>query len=133
MKFEFVAKHRGGWSVAMLCETIGVSRSGFYAWLVRPPSRRSLANVSGAIGWFRGGGEFVEPRNLGAEAGRRAPGFRSALAHVAGAADADLAFECADGNGGCRATTRPAVWSTTEITGGFPLPDVSGSTTPTYT
>ena len=47
------------------------------------------------------------------------------------AADADLAFECADGNGGCRATTRSAVLSTTEITGGFPLPDGSGSTLPT--
>ena len=49
MKVEFVAKHRGGWSVAMLCETIGVSRSGFYAWLVRPPSRRSLANEAMAV------------------------------------------------------------------------------------
>lgn len=44
MKFEFVAKHRGAWPVNLLCEALGVSRSGFYAWLVRPPSRRSQAN-----------------------------------------------------------------------------------------
>ncbi len=44
MKFEFVAKHRGAWPVNMLCEALGVSRSGFYAWLVRPPSRRSQAD-----------------------------------------------------------------------------------------
>ena len=44
MKFEFVAKHRGAWPVNMLCEALGVSRSGFYAWLVRRPSRRSQAD-----------------------------------------------------------------------------------------
>ena len=42
MKFGFVAKHRGAWPVLMLCEALGVSRSGFYAWLNRPRSRRSL-------------------------------------------------------------------------------------------
>ena len=42
MKFDFVAKHRGAWPVLMLCEALGVSRSGFYAWLARPRCRRSL-------------------------------------------------------------------------------------------
>ena len=41
MKFEFVAKHRVAWPVNLMCEALGVSRSGFYAWLVRPRSRRS--------------------------------------------------------------------------------------------
>ena len=40
MKFGFMAKHRGAWPVAMMCEALGVSRSGFYAWLSRPPSLR---------------------------------------------------------------------------------------------
>src|SRR3954447_7805449 len=40
MKFGFVAKHRGIWPVRWLCEALGVSRSGFHAWLVRPPSGR---------------------------------------------------------------------------------------------
>lgn len=42
MKFGFVAKHRGAWPVAVVCEALGVSRSGFYAWLTRPRSRHSL-------------------------------------------------------------------------------------------
>jgi putative transposase len=40
VKFGFVAKHRGAWPVTLICEALGVSRSGFYAWLVRPRSRR---------------------------------------------------------------------------------------------
>lgn len=42
MKFGFVAKHRGAWPVGLMCGALGVSRSGFYAWLSRPRSRRSL-------------------------------------------------------------------------------------------
>ena len=38
MMFSFIAKHRGVWPVALICEALGVSRSGFYAWLVRSPS-----------------------------------------------------------------------------------------------
>ena len=41
MMFSFVAKHRGIWPVALICEALGVSRSGFYAWLRRGPSVRS--------------------------------------------------------------------------------------------
>ena len=46
MKFGFVAKHRGAWPVNLMCEALGVSRSGYYAWLGRPRSRRSLADES---------------------------------------------------------------------------------------
>ena len=44
MKFGFVAKHRGVWPVGLICEALGVSRSGFYAWLSRPRSQRSLVD-----------------------------------------------------------------------------------------
>lgn len=42
MKLGFVAKHRGAWPVDLMCEALGVSRDGFFAWLARPRSRRNL-------------------------------------------------------------------------------------------
>jgi len=39
MQFGFIAKHRGIWPVAWLCEALGVSRSDFHAWLGRPRRR----------------------------------------------------------------------------------------------
>jgi putative transposase len=48
MIFGFVAKHRGIWPVAFLCEALGVSRSGFYAWLSRRPSARVWHDVVAA-------------------------------------------------------------------------------------
>ena len=40
MKFAFIAKHRSIWPVAWLCSALGLSRSGFHAWLRRSPSKR---------------------------------------------------------------------------------------------
>ena len=44
MKFGFVAKHRGVWPVRWLCEALGVSRSGFHAWLSRQQGARAVAD-----------------------------------------------------------------------------------------
>ncbi len=44
MRFGFVAKHRGIWPVRWLCEALGVSRSGFHAWLSRSPSARARSD-----------------------------------------------------------------------------------------
>lgn len=44
MKFAFIAKHRGIWPAGWVCEALGVSRGGFYAWLTRSPSTRARAD-----------------------------------------------------------------------------------------
>jgi putative transposase len=44
VKFGLIAKHRGVWPVLWLCEALGVSRSGFHAWLTRPPSPRARSD-----------------------------------------------------------------------------------------
>ena len=52
MRFAFIAKHRGIWPVSWICEALGVSRSGFHAWLVRALSARSRSDEEYA-GKFR--------------------------------------------------------------------------------
>jgi putative transposase len=42
--FEFIAKHRAIWPVSWMCDALGVSRSGFFAWLNRPPSARARSD-----------------------------------------------------------------------------------------
>jgi putative transposase len=42
--FGFIAKHRGIWPVSWMCDALGVSRSGFFAWLTRPPSARARSD-----------------------------------------------------------------------------------------
>ena len=44
MKFIFIAKHRGIWPAAWMCEALGVSRGGFYGWLTRRRSARSRSD-----------------------------------------------------------------------------------------
>jgi putative transposase len=41
VRFGFVAKHRGIWPIGLTCESLDVSRGGFYAWLSRKPSQRT--------------------------------------------------------------------------------------------
>ena len=45
MKFRFVAAERAQFPVSLLCKTIGVTRQGFYAWLRREPSARSVSDA----------------------------------------------------------------------------------------
>lgn len=45
MKFAFIARHRTIWPLAWICSALGVSRSGFHAWLTRRPSQRALDEV----------------------------------------------------------------------------------------
>jgi putative transposase len=42
--FAFIAKHRGIWPVSWMCGALGVSRSGFFAWLGRSPSERASSD-----------------------------------------------------------------------------------------
>ena len=41
MRFAFIRRHAGEFSVAWMCQVLDVSLSGYYAWLHRPESQRS--------------------------------------------------------------------------------------------
>lgn len=44
MKFEFIQAQKAHFPVELLCQQLGVSRSGFYAWSQRPESARQQAD-----------------------------------------------------------------------------------------
>jgi putative transposase len=45
MKFRLIAAEKAQHPVSLLCKVLGVSRSGFHAWLRRQPSKRWLDDV----------------------------------------------------------------------------------------
>ena len=44
MRFRFIEDCRADYPVRILCDVLGVSPAGFYAWRSRPESLRSAAN-----------------------------------------------------------------------------------------
>ncbi|MET4606900.1 transposase InsO family protein [Bradyrhizobium sp. JR4.1] len=44
MRFRFIEDRRADYPVTILCDMLGVSPAGYYAWRARPESRRSVAN-----------------------------------------------------------------------------------------
>jgi len=44
MKYEFMEEHKETYKVKSMCEVLKVSRSGYYAWSTRQPSRRQKAS-----------------------------------------------------------------------------------------
>lgn len=44
MKYQLVAKHAGKYPVSRICVLLDISRSGYYAWKNRKPSRREHLN-----------------------------------------------------------------------------------------
>ena len=46
MIFSFIEIEKADHSIALMCRVLGVSRSGYYAWRVRPPSRRERDNAA---------------------------------------------------------------------------------------
>ncbi len=85
-KFAFVATERANHAVAMLCRVVGVSVSGFYAWLRAIPSRQSRAEAEAELRGHIGRIFAAQRRVYGApwiHAERRREGDRHARRRIA--------------------------------------------------
>lgn len=64
--YEFITEHQDVFSVAAMCRALGLSRSGYYGWLRRPPSARDRQDeeLCGRIRaiWDASGGTYGRPR-----------------------------------------------------------------------
>jgi hypothetical protein len=66
MRFRFIEDRRADYPVTIMCDVLGVSPAGYYAWRSRPESPQSAANrgllsdiPSFLRGCLRGGGRWV--------------------------------------------------------------------------
>ncbi len=68
MKFQRIQREKANYPVAVMCEGLGVSRSGYYAFEKRPPSRRAIEDIHLGIeiaeSFRQSGGSYGSPRVL---------------------------------------------------------------------
>jgi len=64
--FEWIHSEKANHKIAVMCRVLGVSKSGYHAWVARPPSQRSIddATISAAIEqvWVRSRRTYGAPR-----------------------------------------------------------------------
>ena len=55
MRFRFIEDRRADYPVRLLCDVLGVSPAGYYAWRSRPESRRARMQMisAGSERWRR--------------------------------------------------------------------------------
>ena len=44
MRFRFIEDRRADYPVTIMCDVLGISPAGYYAWRARPESPRAAAN-----------------------------------------------------------------------------------------
>jgi putative transposase len=66
VKFVFIATERAKYPVRLLCELLEVSRSGYYAWIDRPPAPKTISDAQLVLeikaAMARGRGAYGSPR-----------------------------------------------------------------------
>jgi len=45
-RFQFIDAEKAHFPVSLLCKIVGVSKSGYYAWKSRPPSKKSQEDAA---------------------------------------------------------------------------------------
>lgn len=112
MRYRFIGEQRSGFEVGKMCRVLKVSRSGYYAWSGRPPSRRWSENerLLAAIRDVHGKshGTYGSPRVHAELASRGVGCSRNRIARLMR-------------QNGIRATVKRRFRSTTQSKHGYPI------------
>ena len=94
MRYRFIQAHRTEHRLTGLCRTLGVSRSGYYAWRERAPSPRALEDAvlteriraihSASDGNYGSPNIHAELRDEGTRVGRKRVARLMRRAHIRG-------------------------------------------------
>ena len=93
MKCGFIARHRTVWPTRPMCTVLGVSRSGFYEWLNRQPSRRAREDQRLLTLVRRASCKVTRPTGRPGS-GMTSPNGGTLQSQAGGAADAHLGAAC---------------------------------------
>jgi hypothetical protein len=113
--FAFIEAHEGAWPVRVMCDALEVSPSGYYSWLVRPPSSQEQRREALLV--------LIRGVHAGAKRRYGSPRVHAALAGLDGARSVNTVAKLMRDNDIRAKTARKFRCRTTDSSHALPVAD----------